>query len=309
VGGEEWSQAASGGYAVVASRAENRVAFVNMTPLYQYYRKMYLGTQADYDQTVDASITDPSKWPFSFAVAPAQRPTVVATISVDQPTSVSAGVQTRTIFGLDRSTWFGESGDPGWSANENWPGLGAVSPQRVYARSRAFVASMDGTVRTYNVQGLVFPQSPVGPTVSSTPLGSFQAGRNPRFAFTNGLSTAPDDLFLISRGDRSVTFAFPDGRVRSTLRDSRLVDPVGGAVSYNTAGFGGSGAGRSVFTIFISITDYNGKAILTYAVNPQRGPSPELYPLTTPSGPSQWLFGSVAPFPGKPFMIDMEEII
>lgn len=308
-GDQEWSQAASGGYAVVASRAENRVSFVNMTPLYQYYRKMYLGTQADYNRTVDASITDPAKWPFSFATEPSQRPTVVTTVSVTQPTSVRAGVQTKTIFGLDRSTWFGEFGDPGWSPNETWPGIGAVSPQRVYARSRAFVASMDGTVQTFNVQGLTFPQSPVGAVVPTTPINSFKVGRNPKFLFTNGLSSAPDDLFLVSRGDRSVTFAFPDGRVQGTLRDARIVDPVAGAVSYNTAGFGGSGAGRSVFTIFVSLTDYNGKAILTYAVNPRRGANAELYPFNTPSGPSLWLFGSVAPFPGKPFDIDMEEII
>jgi len=308
-GDQEWSQAASGGYAIVASRAENRVSFVNMTPLYQYYRKMYLGTQADYDRTVDASITDPAKWPFGFATEPSQQPTVVATLNVSQPTSVRAGLQTKTIFGLDRSTWFGEYGDPGWSPNVTWPGVGSVSPQRVYARSRAFVASMDGTVQTFNVQGLMFLQSPVGATVPATPIGSFKAGRNPKFMFTNGLSSAPDDLFLVSRGDRSVTFAFPDGRVQGTLRDSRLVDPVAGAVSYNTAGFGGSGAGRSVYTIFVSLTDYNGKAIATYAVNPQRGANPELYPFNTPSGPSLWLFGSVAPFPGKPFDIDMEEII
>jgi len=309
VGSGEWSQAASGGYAVVASRAENRVSFVNMTPLYQYYRRMYLGTQADYDRTVDASITDPTKWPFSFATEPAQKPTVVTTLTVNQPTSVRAGVQTKTIFGLDRSTWFGESGNPGWSPNEQWPGFGAVSPQRVYARSRAFIASMDGTVQTFNVQGLVFPQSPVGATVPATPIGSFKAGRNPRFMFTNGLSTAPDDLFLVSRGDRSVTFAFPDGRVQGTLRDSRLIDPVAGAVSINQAGYGGSGPGRAVFTTFISLTDFDGKAIATYAVNPQGGPRGELYPFNTPTGPSLWLFGSVARFPGRPFVIDMEEII
>jgi len=155
----------------------------------------------------------------------------------------------------------------------------------------------------------VFPGSPVGKTVSATPLGSFQAGPNPKFLFTNGLSTAPDDLFLVSRGDRSVTFAFPDGRVQGVLHDSRLVDPVAGAVSLNQAGFGGSGPGKAVFTTFVSITDYNGKAILTYAVNPQRGQMRELYPFNTPSGPSLWMFGSVALFPGRPFEIDMEEII
>ncbi|PPD16504.1 MAG: hypothetical protein CTY25_00720, partial [Methylobacterium sp.] len=308
-GNDEWSKLASGGYAIVASRAENKVSFVDMTPLYQYYRTMYLTTQANYDRTADASLTDPNKWPFSFAVAPSQTPTIVSTIAVDQPTSVSAGIQTRTIFGIDRGTWFGESGNPGWSAKEGWSGM---EPQRVLGRSRAFIATMDGTVQILNVQGLNFPNSPVGKTVSSTPLATFKAGRNSTFAFTNGISTAPDDLFLVSRGDRNVTFAFPDGRIQGVLRDSRLVDPVGGAVTINQAGFGGTGPGKAVFAPIINITDFNGKTIHTYAVDPKRGYSgslAELYPFQTPSGYSPYLWGSTAPFPGKPFMIDMEEII
>ncbi|WP_374140222.1 hypothetical protein, partial [Sphingomonas sp.] len=306
VGDAEWHQTASNGYAVVASRAEGKVAFVNMTPLYQYYRKMYLTTQENYDRTVDESITNPNKWPFTFAVEPSQRPVVTTILDVPQPTSVNAGLQTKTIFGIDRGTWFGDTGNPGWHPKEAWSG---VEPERTFSRSRAFIASMDGTVRIFNVQGLNLPGSPVGVTVPSTPLGSFKVGRNPQFLFTNGVSTAPDDLFLVSRGDRSVTFAFPDGRIQGTLTDSRLVDPVAGAVSFNQGGYGGSGPGRAVFATFISITDYSGKAILTYGVNPQRGALSELYPFDTPAGKSLWLFGSSVPTPGKPFQIDMEEII
>jgi len=308
-GANFWRQMSSGGYAVVASRAENKVSFVNLTPLFQFYRRLYLTTQANYDRTLDASPTDPARFPFSFAVEPSQRPTIAATIDVIQPTSVSAGNSANSAYGLDRGTWFGESGNPGFSAREAWSG---VEPERTFARSRAFVASMDGTVRIFNVQGLNFPASPVGSTVPATPLGSFAAGRNPSFAHVNSISTAPDDLFLVSRGDRSVTFAFPDGQIQGVLRDRRLVDPVAAAVSLNQAGFGGRGVGRAVFTNFITITDYNGKIVHTYAVNPQRGNSgslAELYPFTTPSGPSLWLWGSSRPFPGKPFMIDMEEII
>jgi len=306
-----WRQSAQAGYAVVASRAEDLVTFVDMGPLYRYYREMYLTTQANFNRTVDSSTTDPQKWPFTFAVEPRQRPLVSTSIRVDQPTSVSAGIQTTTIAGIDRSTWFGESGTPGWSPNENWPGYPTpISPERIFARRRAFVASMDGTVRIFDVAGLNFPNAPNAGTVPSTPIGSFQVGRNPTFGFTNGLSTAPDDLFLVSRGDRSITFAFPNGQIQGVLRDSRLVDPVGVAVSLNQSGFGGSGPGRAASAHTLSVVDFNGKQILTYAVERRRGaPHPEQWPFTTPSGPSLFLFGSAAPFPGKPFMIDNEEII
>ena len=60
---------------------------------------------------------------------------------------------------------------------------------------------------------------------------------------------------------------------------------------------------------FISITDFGGKAIATYAVEPRRGELGELYPFRSPTGPVDALFGSIAAFPGRPFMIDMEEII
>lgn len=302
---QQWSQMASGGYAVVSSRAENKVTFVNMTPLYQYYRQMYLTTQANYDRTADASTTDPAKWPYTFAVKLSQRPRVVTTISVPQPTSVSAGVQASGAFS-DRSTdIFERLGRR--SPREAWSG---VEPERYLARSRAFVASMDGTVRIFNVQGLMFSKSPVGPTVPAEPLGTFKAGRNPRFAFVNGTSTAAgDDLWLVSRGDRRVTFAWPTGEVQYSFTDSRLKDPVGGAVSFNAAGYGGRGPGLAVTAPFISITDFGGKAIATYVVEPRRGELGELYPFRSPTGPVDALFGSIAAFPGRPFMIDMEEII
>lgn len=303
---QQWSQMASSGYAIVASRAENKVSFVDMTPLYKFYRQMYLTDQAHYDRTVDQSLTEPGKWPFTFSAESAQLPKVVSTISVAQPTSVSAGVQASGTFG-DRSNYYFEYFQR--SPREAWSG---VEPERYLARGRAYVASMDGTVRIFNVQGLNLPGSPFAGTVPATPLGTFQAGRNPRFAYVNATSTASDDLWLVSRGDRRVTFAWPTGQVQYAFTDSRMIDPVGGAVSINQAGYGGSGAGRAVFSTFISVLDFNGKAIATYGVEPRRsarGTPEELYPFRDPNGPVNVLFGSIARFPGRPFVIDMEEII
>lgn len=303
----QWHQLASGGYAVVASRAEGKVSFVDMTPLYQFYRDMYLTTQANFDRTTDTSLTDPAKWPFAFSAAPKQRPVVSTTLNIPQPTSVSAGVMANGYINT-RSNEFFEYIQR--SPKEFWSGDG-VEPERLIGRSRAFVATMDGTVRGFNVQGLVFPTSPVGKTVSATPLFSFAAGRNPSFAYVNATSTASDDLWLVSRGDRRITFAWPTGDVQYSFTDRRLNDPVAGAVSFNQAGYGGSGAGRAVNAPIISVMDYNGKAIFTYAVNPRPArPNGELYPFRLPSGQAvDVLFGSRRPFPGKPFAVDMEEII
>lgn len=303
-GDVQWHQLASGGYAVVASRAEGRVSFVDMTPLYQHYRDLYLTTQANFNRTLDASLTDGAKFPFSFTAEPAQRPVVTSTLSMAQPTSVSAGVMAKG-YTNSRSLEYFEYTQR--SPREAWSG---AEPERYLGRSRAFVATMDGTVRGFNVQGLVFPASPVGKTVSATPLLSFAAGRNPGFASVNATATASDDLWLVSRGDRRVTFAWPTGDVQYSFTDSRLVDPVAGSVSFNQAGYGGNGAGRAVNAPFISIMDYNGKAILTYAVHPRVRNTTELYPFRLPSGQAvDVLFGSRRAFPGKPFVVDQEEII
>lgn len=303
-GDVRWHQTASSGYAVVASRAEGKVSFVDMTPLYQFYRDMYLTTQANFNRTIDASTTDPAKWPFAFSAESRQRPVVISTLDIAQPTSVNAGVQSNGAI-FDRSSEIFEYFQR--SPKENWSG---VEPERYLGRSRAFVASMDGTVRIFNVQGLNFTASPVGKRVPATPLGSFAAGRNPTFAFTNAGALASDDVLLVSRGDRSVTFAWPTGQVQSVLRDRRIIDPVAASVSFDQAGFGGRGVGQAVFAPTLTITDYNGKALLTYGIEPRRQRVPELYPFRLPSGQAaDFLFGSLRAFPGKPFAIDGEEII
>jgi hypothetical protein len=170
---------------------------------------------------------------------------------------------------------------------------------------------MDGRVLTFDATQLTRPGS-AAPTVPAQPIGSFAVGRNPvAFAETGPLSTAPDDLFVVSRGDRSITFAFPDGRIQGVLRDSRLLDPVYATVSIDNAGFGGSGAGRAVYTTHITVADYEGKALTNYAVHPRRGDSPssELYPFATPNGPAVFLYGFKQVTPGKPFMINALEVI
>lgn len=291
---DEWRQNAQAGYAMVASRAENRVAFIDMRPLYDFYRSMYFTTQGNYNATQNESVTDPTRWPYSFANMPSTALPVLATLlTVNQPTAVRGGIQTKTINGIPR---FEQNG---------------LSNDRAYARNRAYIASMDGTVRIMDVSRLAFPTaSGVARTVPSTPLGSFPVGRNPT-AFLHGgaLSTRPDDIYVVSRADRSITYAFPDGSIQGVLRDDRLIDPVGGSVSANQAGFGGSGPGRAVSTPVITVMDFDGKAYVDFGVDGV-GNGAEQYPYIDAQGsPTLFIFGSRTPVAGKPFMFTQEEII
>ncbi len=284
-GEDTWRQNAQSGYAVVASRSEGKVAFINLRPLFQFYRTMYMTTQVNYDQTTTAG------WPFTFAQRPEQIPTIAATVNVPQPTAVKTGQLTNTPFGLTRTDWFIEF---------------EGGNDRRYAARRAFIATMDGQVRIFDVSRLIQPNR----TEPIQQISSFPVGRNPvSFAETGPLATAPDDLFVISRGDRSVTFAFPDGRIQGVLRDSRLEDPVGGTVGINQAGFGGNGPGRAVFTLVLTVTDYNGRALTNFAVEARRGNLAEQYPFTTPTGPAVFLFGFRQTTPGRPLAVSIVEII
>ena len=83
-------RAARAGYAIVASRAESKVCFIDLQPLYQYYRTMYFTTSGNYTLTQSTGAAD-SQWPYTFSFAPAQIPTIVTTLNINSPTSVLAG--------------------------------------------------------------------------------------------------------------------------------------------------------------------------------------------------------------------------
>lgn len=282
-GNDNWRQHAQYGYAIVSSRAENKTSFIDLRPLYQYYRKMYMTTQSRYDETTK------SDWPHTFSQRPEQVPTVALTISVPQPTAVRTGQLTNTPFGLTRTDWFVEN---------------QIYNDRLYAARRAYIGLMSGTVLIYDVTQLIQPNS----SQQITQIGQFYGGRNPvSFAETGPLATAPDDLFVISRGDRSIAFVFPDGSVQGRLSDSRLEDPVGATVGRNQAGYGGSGAGRAVFAVIITVCDYNGKALTDYAVETRRSnpPADEQYPFNG----GLFLYGWKQPTPGKAIAATQIEII
>ena len=125
--------------AVVVSKSEQKVAFVDLKPLFQYYQSMYFGSDADYSATTNLGQGD-SQWPRTFAAAPQQTPTVIKTMSLSsRPTAVKAYL---------------------WGANK-----------------RAWVATQDGKLRIFNLGD--YPTTGTGSAASITEGGSVEVGAQP----------------------------------------------------------------------------------------------------------------------------------
>lgn len=193
--GENKQITCSAGFAVVISRYENKAAFLDLQPLFQYMREMYLTTEENYKKTRESG-PDPKQWPYDFDVDPRPKPPVVAVLDVPQPTAVSA-----SLFGGKEA--------------------------------RAYIAMLDGRLGIYQVGGLA-SEDPANPgDVRCT--GLLQVGRNPAcIAYHKNVGWGTPDflrntVIVVSRGDREiewVRFKGDTGEVYKRLRDSRLKDPV-----------------------------------------------------------------------------------
>ncbi|MCG6134883.1 MAG: hypothetical protein MET45_09490 [Nostoc sp. LLA-1] len=284
-GNNYWKQTAQSGYAIVSSRAENKVAFIDLRPMLKYYRKMYLTTPANFDQTKNEG-TASNQWPHTFGHAPEQKPVVAKVLTIDKPTAVATGNRWNTLR-TPRSYYDGDFTKP---------------------LKTAYIASMDGTVRMYNVDSLIFPNATA--SVSDIPFKSFQVGRNPVQMFHGFHSTANDDYYIVSRGDRAIYYTRYNGNIRGILRDSRLKDPVNVAVSLDQAGYGGSGPDKAMYANVLTVMDFNGKQIVNYMVDDGSNVNKEQVNFIGPNG-QKMLFqhGYSNPVNGYPFMFTVEEVI
>ncbi|KPL23737.1 MAG: hypothetical protein AMJ75_05450, partial [Phycisphaerae bacterium SM1_79] len=228
-----WSgikRTARAGYAIVASRAENKVAFIDLQPLYTYYREMYFTTQANYDETKNLGPAD-DQWPYTFSYRPEQKPVVAYVFTVQRPTVVAAGL---------------DQGDTYWW--DYWR-----SPNLMWRY--AYIATMDGTLYLCEVGGLFTQSVATKPWVAKTVM----VGNNPTWIdFGNG-SHKTNDLVVTCRGDNAVHYLGQDGELFTLLRDSRIVDAVMSE---------GSSNGRYCQTFqFIHVLDFDGKQVFTYLFN------------------------------------------
>ncbi len=185
--GSLYGIASTAGWAVVAAAHEDKVAFIDLRPLFARYHAMYFGSAESYAKTRDQG-PNPKQWPYTFEVDPSAKPVVVSVQKVPEPTAVLAG-------------------------------LGLMD------KARAYVACRDGRVAVFKVGNLATDLPVAGDEVK--PLEAVQVGRNPvslayhRYASDQVLVVCRGDREIdwLKSADGGTT-------VIRRLRDERLIDPV-----------------------------------------------------------------------------------
>lgn len=240
----DWSNVvAKRGYAVVASRWENKVAFVDLAPLFSFFRASYFGSAPDCAKALeqfsfDGSAAEPGAqpaadlFPPTFDVVPEQRPAVVSEFSVPHPRAVLAGIRkdrwskdfykayvaahdgTIHVFSAGRLLY--ES----WDLETN----GALTTQDP-AHVGTFASCISPTALRFLGLGAGSDQK----RASAPPLGSGVLPLREDGASAEPLDGLNNALAIVCRGDREVAFAatwLGSGGVYDRFRDERLGDPV-----------------------------------------------------------------------------------
>ena len=273
---------AKNGYAIVSSTDENKVAVLDLTPLFNYVRENWLGSEAHYQATLAARGDGPAQFPQTFDVNPAIRPKVIWTAAVSEPTAVLAG-QT-----IDR-----------WS----------------HDRFKAYVASRDGTVHIYDTSPLMwrYPWETKGKLQE---IGTVKVGRNPtclafaRFSKSGlpllpvddkGKQRAPDPLnnlfYAASRGDDEIDAVVTwggEGAVYWRIRDSRMDDPVAVSVAQRAN--------------IVTVADFAGKKILSFRVGAIKDARNGVTYGCGADGNAPYEFAGELSLPGSPFAVNSTNV-
>ncbi len=271
------------GMAVVVSKSEKRAAFVDLRPLFGYYRAQYLvKEQAGWNALMASRGDRPDQWPFSFDVAPQQKPVVVKTIDLPQrPTAVKMALE---------------------------------SP------FRAFIATEEGKLRLFDLGDRYLDQQAIaqGRPEDIRERSSVTVGANPtsiayvkeKAAFGPGNSSALFGkvdrlrfLWVLSRTERKAVLlrfdaGFGSASIFKTLEDSRMVDPIALEDVDN----------HGTESYLVTVADYRGEAVHNYAYGPliMWTYDPKNAPCPKPQGcklqgNQPFEYAGSARLPGKPF--------
>ncbi|MBC7939988.1 MAG: hypothetical protein H7Z19_09545, partial [Chitinophagaceae bacterium] len=195
VSGVNKDKFAKHGIATVISKSEQKVAFVDLKPLFAYYRKMYFGARGDFDKTTNIGSAD-SQWPFPFSAAPEQTPTVIKTMAMGaRPTAVKSAL---------------------WNANRSW------------------IATEDGKLHIYDLGGYTAGGGNAGELVERGTVNVGKNPTGLAYYRTTVNSTGNDinaKLVVVSRGERKVQWVDfsgdnNSGSVVRELQDKNLKDPI-----------------------------------------------------------------------------------
>jgi hypothetical protein len=273
---------AKNGYVIVASSTEDKVALLDLTPLFGYMRDSYLQSTDAVAATVAARGPAPDAFPQTFTVRPAIAPKVVWQATMRAPTAVLAGHK------VDR-----------WSVD----------------RYKAYVATRDGTLHILDASPLMV-RNPWEVQGSLQEIGQVAVGRNPvalifaRYGETglplipndnSGKPRAPDPLnnmvYVACRGDREVdgvvTWA-GTGQVFRRIRDARLSDPVGLGIASRAN--------------ILTVADFLGRKIVSFrigTINDTR--NNRVYPVGGDGSVPYEYAGELA-VPGYPFAVNSTNV-
>jgi hypothetical protein len=267
-GGDNYGKYAKGGVAVVISKSEQKAAFIDLKPLFSYVNGKYFSASVNETTNLGQAA---NQWPYTFDVAPEQTPTVVKTVSLNaRPTAV------RTTL-LDRNP-------------------------------RAWIATQDGTLHVYGLDGYAPGSSVTSPAASaiaevSTVTG---IGRNPTsLAMSKGEPgvdlDSTNQVIVGSRGDNKISWVRFDasgngGSIVRTIQHVAMTDliAVEDADDFATTNY------------VVSALDYAGKAVRNYRYGPViyaggGGACPE--PNGCPIDGSVAEYGGAMSVQGKPFQM------
>jgi hypothetical protein len=216
------------GMAVVVSKSEKKVAFIDLTPLFAKFNAMYFGAPADFAKTQSLG-QNADQWPYTFSHDPSFSPKVAKVMSVsEKPTAVNTSIA-RT-------------------------GL-------------SWVATEDGKVQVYSLGGYLLDQ-PAKPAdikeiatvaVGKNPTCIAYAKHDP----TRTDLDITHEVIVVSRGDQRIDWIGFDttthqGKVVRSLVDSRMVDPLWAEDEDN----------HGTESYLLKVTSYGTKSVLEYRYGP-----------------------------------------
>jgi hypothetical protein len=249
-GGEYYERYAKGGIAVVASKSEKTVAFVDLGPLFKYTNEMYLGSAASNLETQNVGLAA-NQWPYLLADRPQATPAVIKTITLaDKPTSVLT-TSTYNYWSKDDRRRMAPPNDMYWEPNPH--------------HARAWVATENGKVHMYSLGAYVQGPKPATGTPAEIAQVGVMAGLGSNVTHLAAAKDYPGQadsintmLIFTDRANRKwgwVKFADDgnSGTILRTMEDSR-VDPVMVTMSDNYSTKGN----------IVSVANYSGQSIDNY---------------------------------------------
>jgi len=273
----EWGHVvANKGYAIVASKMDNKVLVLDLTPLFSYFKESWLSSETSFHATLANRGSGAGRFPLTFAEKPSITPTVVFSETLTKPTAVLAGLN------LDR-----------WTTD----------------RFKAYVATEDGTIHILDTSSLMYRWA-WDQNHPLAEIGSFQVGRNPvamcfarvregnlpLLGTTKSADPLNNEFYVACRGDREVqacvTYA-GQGAVYRTIQDSRMGDPV--AVSVASRGY------------IVSVADYDGKKLLSFRIGSITDRHGRYYGAGA-DGKAGWEFSGEIDFAGHPFLVNTANV-